>query len=102
MTRLPHSKQKHRHPSDSCKYTELAHRGTCVTSVGRYFLVEFASVSILLTCEYANAFADFSPVLGFGRFLVFASSMNVVQPHGRQYSQPKRMHNLAVYFSPES
>ena len=61
----------------------------------------FASVSILLTSEYAITLADFSLVLGLGEFLVFTSSVNFVQFPRRQYSQSKRTDNLAGYFSPE-
>ena len=40
--------------------------------------MEFASVSIFLTCKYGITLADCSLVLGFGKFLVFSSSVNVV------------------------
>ena len=70
-------------------------------SIGRQRLVESASVSILVTSEYAITLADFSIALGFGVFVVF-TSVNFVQSPGRQYSQSRRTYGLGVYFSPEN
>ena len=61
--------------------------------------MDYASVSIFLTSEYAVTLADFSIALALGVFVVFASSVNFVQSPGRQYSQSKRMYSLGVYLS---